>query len=225
MAKRVLIYKRFERFWHWWQAILVILLAITGLEIHFASITVFGWETAVELHRYLAWAFVILIAFAIFWHFTTGEWKQYRPTRDGMGAMAKYYLVDIFKGKPHPVKKTQLRKLNPLQAMTYLGLKVLVIPVLVTSGFLYYFYNDWADYGLGWVSLEAVAQIHLFAAYLMLAFMFMHIYLTTTGHTPTSNIKAMLTGWEELDEDEENEPSATTSPPSKKPEPATPQPT
>lgn len=202
MTTRVLVYKRFERFWHWVQALLVILLAVTGFEIHFAWFSVFGWETAVELHRILAWAFVILIAFAIFWHFTTGEWKQYLPTRDGMGAMAKYYLADIFRGKPHPVKKTQLRKLNPLQAVTYLGLKILVIPVLVTSGFLYYFYNDWADYGLAFLSLEAVALVHLSAAFLMIAFMFTHIYLTTTGYTATSNIKAMVTGWEELEEDD-----------------------
>jgi hypothetical protein len=26
----------------------------------------------------------------------------------------------------------------------------------------------------------------------------MHIYLTTTGHTPLANIKAMVGGWEEI---------------------------
>jgi len=30
---------------------------------------------------------------------------------------------------------------------------------------------------------------------MMLAFVIAHVYLTTAGHTPTSHIKAMITGW------------------------------
>lgn len=198
--KRVLIYKRFERFWHWAQALLVILLALTGFDIHF-HFGLFEFEQAVMWHRYLAWAFVVLIAFAIFWHFTTGEWRQYVPTGRFMKEMIAFYLTGIFRHAPHPVKKTQLSKLNPLQRLAYLGLKILVIPVLVTSGFLYYYYNDWAAVGLGGWRLEPVALIHTLAAYLLIAFMFAHIYLTTTGHTPLSNIKAMITGWEEIEEE------------------------
>jgi thiosulfate reductase cytochrome b subunit len=199
MKRRVMIYRRFERFWHWTQALLVILLALTGFEIHFAWWSLLGWQMAVELHGIFAWSFVVLIGIAIFWHLTTGEWRHYLPTRRGLVAMARYYAYDIFFGRPHPVKKTQLRKLNPLQALTYLALKVLVIPVVVTSGFLYYFFNDWSAIGIGDWRLEPVALVHTFAAFLMIAFLFLHAYLTTTGHTPLSNIRAMINGWEEIE--------------------------
>jgi thiosulfate reductase cytochrome b subunit len=33
-------------------------------------------------------------------------------------------------------------------------------------------------------------------------FLIAHLYLTTAGHTPTSHIKAMITGWEEVDAEE-----------------------
>jgi thiosulfate reductase cytochrome b subunit len=33
-----------------------------------------------------------------------------------------------------------------------------------------------------------------------------HVYLITTGHTVSSNLKAMVTGWEELEEDAEPNP-------------------
>ena len=33
-------------------------------------------------------------------------------------------------------------------------------------------------------------------------FLVVHVYMTTTGKTPTSNIKAMITGYEELDDDQ-----------------------
>lgn len=73
---RVYIYKGFERLWHWLQAILIITLAVTGFEIH-GTYTLFGFETAVRIHNIALWAFIILIVFAIFWHLTTGQWKQY----------------------------------------------------------------------------------------------------------------------------------------------------
>ena len=219
--QRVYVYKRFERFWHWMQALLVILLAVTGLQVHFPNLKLMQWETAFELHRILAWAFVVLIAFAIFWHFTTGEWKQYIPTRRNLSDMVRFYLVGIFRHDPHPVRKTVVSKLNPLQRLTYFGLKVLVIPVLVTSGFLYYYFNDWAGAGIADnLSLQAVALVHTLAAYALIAFMFAHVYLATTGHTPTSNIKAMITGWEELEE--ETPTSTSTSTPGSPGRPATP---
>ncbi len=197
--KRIYIYKRFERFWHWTQALLIISLGITGFEVH-GTIHVFGFERAVMLHNRLAWALIVLIAFAIFWHFTTGEWKQYIPTLEGAQAMVRYYLKGIFANEPHPVKKTELSKLNPLQRLTYAGLKLFVIPLQVVSGFLYLYYNQWNPNPILGNDVGRVALAHTFGAFLLFAFLIAHIYLTTTGHTVLSNIRAMITGWEEVEE-------------------------
>jgi len=196
-TEKVLIYKRFERFWHWMQALLVILLALTGFDIHYGW-GLFDFEQAVMWHRYLAWAFVILIAFAIFWHLTTGEWKQYMPGGDAI-SMLLYYTIGMFRNEEKPVHKTRLSKLNPLQKLAYLGLKIIVIPLAVTSGAFYYYFNDFAGVGPHTRHLELVAYIHTFVAYLLIAFMFFHMYLTTTGATVLTNIKAMITGYEELE--------------------------
>ncbi len=50
-----------------------------------------------------------------------------------------------------------------------------------------------------YVSLEWVAFFHTAGAFMMLLFLIAHVYLTTAGHTPTSHIKAMITGWEEVE--------------------------
>jgi thiosulfate reductase cytochrome b subunit len=34
----------------------------------------------------------------------------------------------------------------------------------------------------------------------MLAFLIIHVYLATAGHTPLAHIKAMITGWEEVEQ-------------------------
>ncbi len=64
-TKKVYVYKGFERFWHWTQALLIMFLALTGFEIH-SSYSLFGFETAVNLHNKAAWGFIVLIVFAIF---------------------------------------------------------------------------------------------------------------------------------------------------------------
>jgi len=201
--KKVYIYKKFERFWHWSQSALIIFLAITGFEVH-DSIHIFGYEAAVFFHRTASYLLLGLIAFAIFWHITTGEWKQYVPTTKKLKDQMKYYTSGIFRQAPHPEKKTQLKKLNPLQVWVYLGFKILIIPVMVVSGILYMYHKtlDANDVVIiSDMSLKAIAIWHTFGAWLLVAFIIMHVYMTTTGHTPISNIKAMITGYEEQEDE------------------------
>lgn len=202
MTTQVYVYKGFERFWHWAQAGLIFFLALTGFEVH-GTLTFLGFEQAVVYHRLAAWALLVLIAFAAFWHMTTNEWRQYIPTTRFLRAQVQYYVVGLFQGAPHPTKKTVLSKLNPLQKLTYLGLKVLVVPVVVLSGLLYMFYRYPQRYGMEGLnveSLQTIALVHTAGAFLITAFVVAHVYLTTTGQTLTSNLKAMVTGFEELDD-------------------------
>lgn len=202
--RRVQIYSGFERFWHWAQAVLILFLAFTGFEIH-GSYTFFGFREAVRYHNIAAYLLLVLIAFAIFWHFTTGEWRQYVPTLRHIRVQLEYYVFGIFRNAPHPTKKTTLSKLNPLQKLTYFALKVFLIPLVVVSGLLYMFYRYPTRYGIEAIniqSLEYIALAHTLGAFLMVAFVLVHVYMTTTGETVLSNIRAMLTGYEENPEPE-----------------------
>ncbi|TVT30572.1 cytochrome b/b6 domain-containing protein [Marinobacter vinifirmus] len=196
---RVLMFKRFERFWHWSQALLIFLLLFTGFAIH-GTYDVMRFSTAVQVHTLAAWALIVLWVFAIFWHFTTGEWRQYIPTRDGLFAVMHYYLIGTFTGAPHPYKKTSKAKHNPLQRLAYLFFKVVISPIIWVSGLLYLFYNDWPATLAGALELETVALVHTGAAFAMLVFIIAHVYMTTMGKTLTSHIKPMITGYEDLDE-------------------------
>lgn len=206
MKKKVYIYRAFERFWHWTQATLIFFLAFSGFEIH-GSYNFFGYQNAVMYHNVAAYAFIVLIIFAIFWHFVTGEWRQYIPTFKNMKAQFSYYFIGIFHNVPHPTKKTVLSKLNPLQKLVYFGLKILVIPVMVVSGLLYMFYRypqQGVIEGLNINSIEVIAIFHTAGAFLLVAFLIVHLYLITTGATVTSNLKAMMTGYEELESEDKN---------------------
>jgi thiosulfate reductase cytochrome b subunit len=186
------------------QSLLIFFLAATGFEIH-GMYSFFGYQNAVTYHNFAAYSFIILIVFAIFWHFSTGEWRQYIPTTKFLKAQLNYYLFGIFRNEPHPTKKTVLSKLNPLQKLTYLGFKILVIPTMVISGLLYMFYrypHEGNIEGLNIDSVDVIAIFHTAGAFLLMAFVVVHLYLITTGETITSNLKAMITGYEEVEKTE-----------------------
>ncbi|UCC44592.1 MAG: cytochrome b/b6 domain-containing protein [Candidatus Zixiibacteriota bacterium] len=208
--RRVLVYKRFERFWHWSQAALVIFMAVTGFEIH-GSYSLFGFEKAVSFHRTAAHLLLGLIAFAVFWHFTTDGWRHYIPTTRNIMAQIKFYMVGMFRGESHPVARTELSKLNPLQRLVYLGLKIIIIPILVISGLLYMYYADLENAVkiIRTTDLELIALWHTAGAFLMVSFLVVHVYMTTTGRTSLSNIKAMLNGHEEIETEQITEDQAT----------------
>ncbi|BAV34420.1 cytochrome B561 [Sulfuricaulis limicola] len=197
MTEKVYIFKRFERFWHWTQAATILFLLLTGFEVH-GAYKLFGFGRAVDLHTIAAWTLITLWVFAVFWHFTTGEWRQYIPTLDKVGAMIKYYLTGIFTDAPHPFRATTLTKHNPLQRLAYLFLWLGITPIIWFSGWFYLFYGQWRDWGVDrFLSLEWVAFFHVLGAYMILVFVIAHTYLITAGHTPTSHLKAMITGWED----------------------------
>lgn len=199
---RVYLFKPFERFWHWCQAALIIFMLLTGFEVH-GTYSIFGFENAVNYHTIAAWTLVGLWIFAAFWHLTSGEWRHYIPTTHNIFVIAKYYSSGIFKDEAHPFRPSLSNKHNPLQRLTYLAVLTVLMPLLWFSGWLYLFYADWAAWGLSGLQLQWVATAHTAGAFLMLTFLISHLYLATTGHKITSQVKAMITGWEDLAPDEE----------------------
>ena len=198
--KKLYLYTRFERFNHWFQALLIITLIVTGFEMH-GTLALTGFEQAYTIHNFCGWTWLILFIFDVFWLMTTGEWKHYSPTFVKMMAVVRYYLVGIFKGDPHPVPKSERVKHNPLQRLTYLAIVSVLLPFQMITGFLYYYYNNWAAWGISW-GLGTMAFLHTLGAFAILSFLIMHVYMTTTGHSIFAHIKAMFTGWEEVENNE-----------------------
>lgn len=200
--KKVYMYKRFERFWHWFQALLIFFLALTGFEIH-GSYSLFGYETAAVYHVYAGVILCVLFVLSIFWHFTTGNWRAYKPTQKGLMEQIQFYAKGIFTGAAHPYHKHEengiMMKLNPLQRLSYLAFMLFMMPVMLITGVIYIFVADGTIAGEAtkWLSI-----IHTFVAFMILAFVIAHVYMTTNGETILSDTKAMITGYENLEDEE-----------------------
>lgn len=205
MSERLVkIYPGFERFWHWSQVALIFTLLFTGLGMHgLHSLLPFGLE--VTVHTIAALLLIILWIFAIFWHLTTGTWRHYVPTTEGLWKVARFYAYGIFKGEQHPYRKAYWRKHNPLQAMSYLALKLVLFPAIWVSGLIYLTYGYWESVPNATLWLTLVANLHLLVAYAIAAFVVAHVYLLTTGHSFREHVAPMITGYDKVDLSEAEE--------------------
>jgi thiosulfate reductase cytochrome b subunit len=196
------LYSWYERLWHWLQAAAILLLVLTGVAIHAPDRL--GWlpfATAVRVHNLLGFFLLANAFLGMFYYVTTGTIRQYIPEpRDFVSLavrQAMFYLRGMFRGEPHPLDKTTERRLNPLQQVTYLAILNVLLPLQMITGLLMWGGQHWPESVRAIGGPPILGPLHTAGAWAFVSFVVMHIYLTTTGETPLSNIKAMLTGYED----------------------------
>ncbi|MHB8776216.1 MAG: cytochrome b/b6 domain-containing protein [Anaerolineales bacterium] len=210
-TKHIYMYEAYERFWHWLQALGIIILLLTGMAIHRPDLfSAFSFRVMVTTHTVLAALLVFNFLLSLFWHVVSGEIQQYVPHPYGFFdqaiAQAKYYIVGIFNHEKHPFEKTKERKFNPLQKVTYFGLLTVLLPLQGVTGILIWGTERWPAFSEAIGGLTILAPFHTLTAWLLGAFIIGHVYLTTTaGPTPLDPIAAMITGWEDMEVHEEDE--------------------
>ena len=124
---------------------------------------------------------------------------MYVPDMKGIDGVLRFYLYGVFVGEAHPHHMSAENKFNPLQRLAYLGLLFVLIPILIVTGLIFFFFPELR--AAGYIDqIGTVALIHTLSAYLTLAFLIVHLYLITLGARLSSHIKAMLTGKEVVDE-------------------------
>ncbi len=205
-SHRVYMYDKYERLWHWLQAMSIMMLLATGLIIHKPHIFgMFSFAYVVQVHNVLGFILLVNAALALFYNLVSGEIRQYLPEPRGfIGrsiAQAMYYSRGIFAGEPHPLEKTREHKLNPLQQVTYLGILNVLLPAQVITGVLIWGLQEWPQLAAMLGGLPILAPIHTLLAWAFAAFIVLHVYLTTVaGETPGAGIKSMISGWEDVED-------------------------
>ncbi|OQB38076.1 MAG: hypothetical protein BWY06_02133 [Candidatus Latescibacteria bacterium ADurb.Bin168] len=191
------------RIWHWLNAALFLALTVSGFSLHFSgsAAQLLPFRTAILVHNASGGLFAIALVLYVILLGITGEWRQYFAVRPRMltliGQNLRFYLIDVFKGAPHPESPTRTQKFNALQQVTYfLVLVVGMVPVAVT-GVMLSVPETAPKQILGAGGIWPVAVLHTLLAYGLVAFFVGHVYLTTMGPTLWSDIKSMFTGWHE----------------------------
>ena len=199
-AEMVKMYPAWLRVWHWSNAILMIVLAYTGLRLHFGQRRggILSFETAFDVHN-VAGALLVLVGVVyLVGNLLGGNQKQYlSKPRDGLKGVwkqASWYLVGIFKGEPHPYLVGPANKFNPLQHLTYVGVMYVVYPLLILSGIALLFPDMLPKGVLGHPGAWWVAAIHWALAAVAILFLVGHLYLGSMGDKVRDLYAAMLDG-------------------------------
>ncbi len=203
-VERVYMYSAYERIWHWVMAFSVLLLILTGLQIHFAGN---GQSTtmriAVSVHNFFAVVLTVNAFLSFFYHLASNAIRQFIPSpktlKSEVTAQTLYYLKGIFAGHPHPVQESPERKLNVLQQITYLLLLNVLLPLQILTGVMIWGVSHWPELAGYSGGLFIIAPLHNLGSWLFLSFFVLHFYLTTTGRTPMSNIRSMIDGYKEIE--------------------------
>lgn len=195
------------RIWHWLNALGIVTLCITGLQIRFPDyVNIFGtYKAAIRLHNTAGVVVSISYALWLFYYmFVAGTLaKLYVPTLDdiktGMIRQAFFYFFQYFLGKPNPHHGTPDAKFNPMQKAAYLMIMLVLLPLVVLSGYALMYVAPMRELILVIGGIKTLVSAHFLIACCFFAFLFAHIYLATLGHTPLAYFKPMWNGWEKVE--------------------------
>jgi thiosulfate reductase cytochrome b subunit len=197
------LFGRYERLWHWTMALAGVVLIVTGVAVHVGeAFRPVDLPTAVAIHNAFAVILMLNGFLALFYHLATAAIRNFIPHPHGlverMLAHMSYQARGIFYGESHPPNAPG-HKLNPLQQLTYLALLNVLFPLQIVTGALIWAVGQWPGVAAAVGGLSVVAPLHNAGSWLFLSFFVLHVYLVTTGRTPTHHLKSMITGYGHLD--------------------------
>ncbi len=204
--KRIYLHPLPIRIWHWINAVSFIILIITGLQIRYREfLGLMKFRDAVDIHNIFGFVLIFNFFIWLIFYIFTGKIKIYIPPLSvkkfilGSIKQARYYGYGILMGEENPHHPMPDSKFNPMQQAAYLAIMLLLIPAQLVSGLLLWDAKKFAV----WINMaggiKIVDTVHVFLFLFFTSFIFVHIYLATLGHTTTAHIKAMFTGYEELE--------------------------
>ncbi len=196
------------RIWHWINAATCLMLLLTGVQMRYVGlINVVAFGNAVAIHNWMGFILIANFFLWLFYYLGSDRIKVYHAERNltkyfrGSLDQALYYGYGIFKGAPNPFHPSIYSKFNPLQAMTYQLIMLLLLPIQCVTGLLLW---NLAGYPRVVALLGGVRVIDTVHVLIFIFFVFYipaHIYLGTMGRTKSTHFKEMFTGFEE-EEDE-----------------------
>ncbi|RPI35672.1 MAG: cytochrome B [Nitrospiraceae bacterium] len=205
--KKIYLHPLPVRIWHWINAVSFLVLIVTGLQIRYRELLgLMKFRTAVDIHNMVGFILIFNFFIWLVFYILTGKIRIYIPTLNikkfitGCVRQARYYGYGLFMGEENPHHSTADNKFNPMQQMAYLSIMLLLIPLQLVTGVLLWDVKAFASYIDIFGGIKIVDTIHVFLFLFFTSFLFVHIYLATLGHTVMAHIKAMFTGYEEIEE-------------------------
>jgi len=198
----IYLYPVWVRLWHAVNAILYLILIITGLSLQYSGqeYIVIKFQVAVSLHNIAGILLCINYLVIFFGNMFTKNGMYYRMRmrwlKKEIPLQFNYYMFGIFRGEKAPFPINSRRKFNPLQKVSYVAVLYFLMPLIFITGWALIFPNIlFVDKIFGTSSLHFTDLVHIIVGFILSIFLFVHVYLCTIGKPAGSHFRAMLSGW------------------------------
>lgn len=205
MTKKLYLYPVWIRLWHVLNALLFLILILTGISMQYANpdrgIVLISFKSAVSLHNIAAVILIINYMFYVTGNIASANGKYYKIEKKGfkksLGIQLKYYYRGMFQGKDHPFPVTEEQKFNPLQKLSYVLAMYICLPILIISGLGLLFPEIVVGKVFGVSGLLLTDLLHVTMGFVLSVFMIIHIYTCTLGRKPGTLFRSMIDGYHE----------------------------
>lgn len=196
------------RIWHWTNAFGFLTLIVTGLQLRYLGlIDLMSFRTAVVVHNWVG--FVVGANFLVWltFYLTSDKIKVYHPELSPAKYFSAsfrqiyYYGYGIFRGKPNPHHVSVYGKFNTMQSTLYQIIMLMLLPLQFYTGLLLWDVDRFSGQIEMLGGVRVIDTVHVLLFIFFTGFVFLHVYLASLGHTPTAHFKAMITGYEEVEDE------------------------
>jgi len=203
MSEKIYLYPLWIRLWHALNAILIILLIITGVSMQYTDPAnpLIRFDIAVKMHNisgiFLTLNYMVFLTGSLI----TPNGKYYKLSLNGLFPRLikqfTYYTFGIFKHEKAPFPVTKESKFNPLQQFTYVIAMFILVPIVIITGWALLYPEVLLTKFLSGSGLRVNDFIHVIIGFFVSFFMFIHVYFCTIGASFVSNFKSMINGFHE----------------------------
>lgn len=201
------LYPKWIRLWHLLNAVLVVLLILTGISIRYPGDDmkfIFELTKASRWHNIASVLLTLSYIFFVVGNYMTANGKYYKLQRKNlwsdMGKQLRYYACGIFRGEKKPFPVSLEQKFNPLQKVTYVIVMYVAMPLVVISGLGLLFTGNDSKELSGTNPNEIYKIIHVVTAIILTFFLIIHIYICTIGARSSSLLRGIISGFVQSEE-------------------------
>lgn len=198
---KIYLYPIWLRLWHSLNALGILVLIYTGLNMQFAKpgFELVRFDLAVSLHNLAGGTVAISYFIFIIGNLSTSNKKYYRIKPKGLKKrlikQIRFYVYGMFKNEKIPYPISIKRKFNPVQKYTYIIVMYLLMPLIMITGIALLFPEIIIEnvYNISGIFITAI--LHAIVGFLISIFLIIHLYFATIGKKPMSNFISIITGW------------------------------
>ncbi len=199
------------RIWHWLIALGFIAMILTGLQIRYVGvINIIAFMAVLQVHNWIGFALIANYAIWLGFYATSPRIRCYLPELNlkrffsGSIRQMNYYCYGMFRGDPNPHRISIYNKFNPMQASLYQLVMVILVPVQFYTGVLLWDVHRFSMQVNFFGGVRVVDTVHVLIFIFFVAYVLIHPYLGTLGASRTGQYRAMITGYETVEDAVEN---------------------